>query len=182
MKDFEKAIEEAKAGMMPFECWEQLPGESAGAFAAFCAFRDLGAERNIRKAVKAYEKDKAKHSGKYNVWRNWSAQYRWQERAADFDRNIERLKLEELRKTIEAQGEMHRAVTGKMLDVVKKKLDLMDPAELTQGNVTEWAGMAIKAEREAGQFADANCLGVSVNRNSTLKQGELFFTPDFQGI
>jgi len=170
MKDFEKAIEEAKAGMMPFECWEQLPGESAGAFAAFRAFRDLGAERNIRRAVEI-----AKHGSKYSVWRNWSTQYRWKERAADYDRNIERLKQEELRKTIEAQGEMHRAVTGKMLEVVKKKLDLMDPAELTQGNVTEWAGMAIKAEREAAGL-------VAYNGKPEAKQGELNFTSDFQGV
>ena len=175
MKDFEKAIEEAKAGMMPFECWEQLPGESAGAFAAFRAFRDLGAERNIRLAVESYEKDKTKQKSKYNVWRNWAAQFRWKERAADFDRHIERLKQEELRKTIEAQGEQHRAVTGKILEVVKKKLDLMDPAELTQGNVTEWAGMAIKAEREAAGM-------VAVSGKPETKQGELNFTPDFQGL
>ena len=175
MKDFEKAIEEAKAGMMPFECWEQLPGESAGAFAAFRAFLDLGTERSIRLAVESYEKDKTKHRGKYNVWRNWAAQFRWKERAADYDRHIERLKQEELRKTIQAQGEMHRAVTGKMLEVVSKKLDLMDPAELTQGNVTEWAGMAIKAEREAAGL-------VTASGKPEVKQGELNFTPDFAGL
>jgi hypothetical protein len=75
---------------------------------------------------------------------------------------------------------MHRKVTGKMLNVVSKKLDMMNPEELTQGNVNEWAQTAIKAEREAGQFADTNCLGVSTSRNST--QGELNFVQDFQGL
>ena len=180
MTDFEKAIEEAKAGMMPFESWEQLPGESAGAFAAFRVFRDLGAERCIRKAVESAllrngEKDKTKHRSKYSVWRNWCSQYRWRERAADFDRHIERLKQEELRKTIEAQGEMHRRVTGKMLEVVSKKLDLMDPAELTQGNVTEWAGMAIRADREIAGLAASS-------GKPEAKQGELNFTSDFKGL
>ena len=182
MTDIDKAIEEAKADTLPYESWERLTGESSGAFAAFCAFRDCGLERNIRKAIETVEKDEAIRAKRYRVWRNWSTQFRWRERAGDFDRYTEKLKQAEFRKTIEAQGEMHRAVTGKMLDVVKKKLDTMNPAELSQGNLTEWVNTAIKAEREAGQFADANCLGVSTSRNSSLKQGELNFVPDFQGL
>jgi hypothetical protein len=73
------------------------------------------------------ENDRVKREKKYRVWRNWCSQFRWRERAADYDRYTEKLKQAELRKTIEAQGEVHRAVTGKMLSVVSKKLDLMDP-------------------------------------------------------
>jgi hypothetical protein len=175
MTDIEKAIEEAKADMLPFESWEQLPGESSGAFAAFCAFRDLGAERNIRKAVDSSVKDEIVRAKRYRVWRNWSTQFRWRERAADFDKYMEKLKQAELRKTIEAQGEMHRVVTGKMLDVVKKKLDTMNPTELTQGNLTEWVQTAIKAEREAAGL-------VSSIGKPEVKQGELNFTSDFQGL
>ena len=175
MTDMDKAIEEAKAAMLPFESWERLTGESSKAFAAFCSFRDFGPDRNIRKAVDGYEKDEGKREKRYRVWRNWCTQFRWKERAADFDRYLEKLKQEELRKTIEAQGEMHRAVTGKMLEVVKKKLDGMNPDELTQGNVTEWAAMAIRAEREAAGLV------VSGGRTEP-RQGELNFTPDFQGL
>jgi hypothetical protein len=173
MTDFDKAIDEAKAAVLPYESWERLKGESSLAFAAFCAFRDVGAERNIRKAVDSAEPCESKRESRYKVWRNWCTQFRWRERAADYDRYLEKLKQEELRKTIEAQGEKHRQVTGKMLDVVSKKLDLLDPAELTQGNVTEWVQTAIKAEREA-EFP--------TSRNSTLKQGELNFVSDFQGL
>jgi NADPH-dependent glutamate synthase beta subunit-like oxidoreductase len=175
MNDMDKAIEEAKADMLPFESWERLTGETSSAFAAFCAYRDCGAERNIRKAVESVEKDDVVRAKKYRVWRNWSTQFRWRERAADFDRYLERLKQEELRKTIEAQGEKHRQVTGKMLDVVSKKLDSMNPAELTQGNLTEWVQTAIKAEREAAGL-------VSPNGQPEVKQGELNFTTDFQGL
>jgi len=182
MTDIDKAIEEARAEALPFESWEKLPKETSLAFAAFCAFRDLGAERSIRKAVDSVENDYGKRDGRYRVWRNWSTLFRWKERATDFDRYIEKLKQAELRKTIEAQGEQHRKVTGKMLEVVSKKLDLKNPAELTQGNVTEWVETAIKTEREAGRFADANCPGVSAGQNSTPKQGELMFASDFQGL
>ena len=175
MTDMDKAIENVMADNLPFESWERLAGETSAAFAAFCAFRDLGAERNIRKAVESVEKDTAAQGKKYKVWRNWSTAYRWRERAGDYDKYIERLKQAELRKTIEAQGEQHRKVTGKMLDVVSKKLDLMNPAELSQGNLTEWVQTAIKAEREAAGL-------VANNGKPEIKQGELNFTSDFQGL
>jgi hypothetical protein len=175
MTDFDKAIEEAKSEALPFESWERLPGETSAAFAAFCAFRDCGAQRNIRRAVECAEKDTAAQAKKYRVWRNWCSQFRWRERAADFDRYLEKLKQAELRKTIEAQGEKHRQVTGKMLDVVSKKLDLMNPEELTQGAVAEWVQTAIRADREAAGLA-------MPDGGAQPKQGELNFTPDFQGL
>ena len=175
MTDFEKAIEEAKAEILPFESWERLPGESGAAYTAFCAYRDYGADRNIRKAVESFEKDETKREKRYRVWRNWSTQFRWRERASDYDRYTEKLKQTELRKTIEAQGEKHREVTGKMLDVVSKKLDTMNPEDLTQGNVTEWVATAIRAEREAAGL-------VTSSGKLEPKQGELSFTPDFQGL
>jgi hypothetical protein len=139
----------------------------------------LGADRNIRKAVetslKSGEKGTAIQAKKYNVWRNWCNQFRWRERAEDYDRYIEKLKQTELRKTIEAQGEKQRAVTGKMLDVVSKKLDLMNPADLSQGAVTEWVQTAVKAEREAAGL-------VASNGKPEARQGELNFVSEFQGL
>jgi hypothetical protein len=172
---FDKAIEEAKAEILPYESWERLTGESSPAYSAFRAFRDLGAERNIRKAVETVERNISLQAKKYNGWRNWAAKFRWRERAADYDRYIEKLKQAELRKTIEAQGEQHRQVTGKMLEVVKKKLDLMDANELTQSNLTEWVQTTVKAEREAAGL-------VANNGKPEVKQGELNFTSDFQGL
>jgi hypothetical protein len=176
MTDIDKAIEEAKAAVMPFESWERLTGESGAAYVAFCAFRDLGLERNIRRAVDSAEKDEAVRGKRYRVWRNWCSQYRWRDRAADYDRYMEKLKQTEKRKTIEAQEETHRAVTGKMLAVVSKKLDLMDPADLTQGTVTEWVETAIRAEREAAGLV------ASDGGKAEMKQGEINFTPEFKGL
>jgi hypothetical protein len=83
MTDMDKAIKEARAAVMPFESWERLPGESGPAYAAFCAYRDLGLERNIRKAIRkvvegqfhkvemADAKVEAAIVRKYRMWRNW---------------------------------------------------------------------------------------------------------------
>jgi hypothetical protein len=175
MTDIDKVIEEVKAETLPYESWERLTFETSMAYAAFIAFRDLGAGRNIRKAVETLEPNEGRWENRYRVFRNWSTQYRWRERAADYDKYLERLKQTELRKTIEAQGEKHRQVTGKMLDVVNKKLDTMNPADLSQTAVNEWVATAIKSEREAAGLVAANGKSVPI-------QGELNFVSDFQGL
>jgi hypothetical protein len=184
MTDMDKAIAEARAAVLPFESWERLPGESGLAYAAFCAFRDYGPERNIRKAAEGQFRKADGHDAKveaaiakkYRVWRNWCSQYRWRERAADYDNYTDKLKQAELRKAIEAQGEKHRTITGKMLMVVEKKLDLMDPADLAQGTVTEWVQTVIRAEREAAGLVAAN------SGKAEPKQGEINFAPEFEGL
>ena len=175
MTDIEKTIEEARKEMLPFNSWERLPKESSAAFAGFCVYRDLGFERNIKKAVESIEKDKRVRVRKYGTWRNWAVQFRWNERAADYDRYIESMKQTELRKTIEAQGERHRQITGKMLDVVEKKLDTMNPADLAQGTVTDWVQTAVKVEREIAGL-------ITSDGKTEPKQGELNFVSDFQGL
>jgi hypothetical protein len=208
--DIDKTIEEAKAAVLPFESWERLAGESGAAYAAFCAYRDYGPDRNIRKAAVRYadglefdgisggstkQRQGSKPSNsaqtvekRYGMWRGWAAQFRWRERAADYDRYLDRLKQTEMRKTIEEQGRAHRLVTGKMLEVVTKKLEMMNPADLAQGTVKEWVETAVRTDREIGQFADVHCPGVcgsraaGTGRNSAPSQVEINFTPEFEGL
>jgi hypothetical protein len=199
MTDMDKTLDEAQVAALPYESWERLPGESGIAYAAFCAYRDYGPDRNIRKACQFRKAELATESDgiggvgteqrqgskpsnsrqavekRYRMWRAWAAQFRWRERAADYDRYLDRLKQTEMRKTIEAQGELHRAVTKKMLLAVEKKLDQMNPADLTQGTVTEWVETAIRADRDAAGF-------VMPNSKSEPKQGEINFTPEFEGL
>jgi hypothetical protein len=175
MLDNEKIIDEVQAGTLPYRSWEQLPKETAEAFDAFCIFRDIKIERNIKTAVESVYADKKISNQKYNVWRNWAWKFKWRERAESYYRYLEQMKQEEIRKTIEAQGELHRQVAGKMLNVVSKKLDLMNPEELTQNNVSEWANTAVKIHREDGGL-------IATNGKQETKQGELNFVTDFQGL
>jgi hypothetical protein len=176
-KTIEDAWQQAAAGaMLPFESWERLRGESSAAYGAFCVYRDLGPERNIRKAVEAYEKDEGKSGKRYGMWRVWAAKFRWRERGTDYDRYLEGLKQTEVRKTVEDQGKVQRMVTGKMLQVVYKKLELMNPEDLTQGTVKEWVETAIRAERESAGLVATN------GSKSERQQGEINFTPEFNGL
>ena len=186
MRDIDKTIEEAKAGILPFESWERLTGESGAAYAAFRAYRDYGPERNIRRAVEtALAGDggeagtgKGKTEKRYRAWRGWAAQFRWRERAADYDQYLDRLKQTEMRKTIEERGEAHRKVTEKMLRMVDRKLEMMEPGELTQGAVVEWVRTAISTERDI--------LGIAAPKETREgrngKQLEIQFTPEFEGL
>jgi hypothetical protein len=180
MPDMDKVIDEAKSCLLPFESWERLAGESL-AYAAFCKYRDYGPDRNIRKAVETALTEKDGEAGmdrvekRYRMWRVWATQFRWRERAADYDRYLDRLKQTELRKTIEEQGKVHRMVTEKMLQVVTKKLEMMNPADLTQGTVKEWGETAIRTDREVAGL-------IAPNGKPEPKQGEINFTPEFEGL
>jgi hypothetical protein len=179
MRDIDKTIGEAKAEVLPFESWERLAGESGAAWAAFCSYRDYGPERNIRKAAEAARVGTDKSEKRYRMWRAWAARFRWRERAADYDLYLDRLKQTERRKTIEAREEVYRAATGKMLQVVQKKLDVMNPEDLSQTAVKEWVETAIRTEREIAGLA------VSPNdrrNNQGGRQLEIQFAPEFDGL
>ena len=186
MTDIKKTIDEAKADILPFESWGRLAGESGMAYAAFCAYRDYGPERNIHKAAETAlagsggeaGTEKGKVERRYRMWRAWAAQFRWRERAADYDQYLDRLKQTEMRKTIEERGEAHRKVTEKMLRMVDRKLEMMEPGELTQGAVVEWVRTAISTERDV--------LGIAAPKETKEgrngKQLEIQFTPEFEGL
>jgi hypothetical protein len=186
MPDIDKIIDEAKSCLLPFESWERLTGETSAAYAAFCVYRDYGPDRNIRRAVETALRGDGGKAGmekgnvekRYRMWRVWAAQFRWRERAADYDQYIDRLKQTEKRKTIEEQGKVHRIVTGKMLQVVTKKLDLMNPEDLTQGAVKEWVETAIRTEREIAGLTAAP----GERDGQGGKQLEIQFAPEFEGL
>ncbi|MBV5330350.1 MAG: hypothetical protein JZU65_22420 [Chlorobium sp.] len=168
--------ETVAAGMeavLPYESWERIPGESGQAFAAFCVFRDFGLDRNIRRAMTAAGISERR----YDVWRNWSTRFQWSRRAGAYDGYLDRLKRAEREKSIAAREEAYRAATEKMLAVVTKRLDLMDPAELAQGNVVEWLKGSVDLEREV-----LGVRGAEGERSGQPKQLEIKFTRDFDGL
>jgi hypothetical protein len=57
--------------------------------------------------------------------------------------------------------------------VVNKKLDMMNPADLPQGTVTEWVETAVKTEREIFGLAGGRERG---------KPGNITFMPEFEAL
>ena len=86
------------------------------------------------------------------------------------------MRQNEHRKTIEAQGEKHREVTGLMLDVAKKKLQTMKPDDLSTGGVVEFVQTAVKIQNDNANIITPN------GKTETAKQGEFNFVSDFKGL
>lgn len=74
--------------------WEQQPGESSEAYAAFRAYRDLGPDRSILKAYaqlrpKAGSRKAPAPANAPGSWKRWAQQWRWKERVEAYDRRME---------------------------------------------------------------------------------------------
>ena len=69
--------------------WERQPGESDRAWAAFQAYRDMGAGN--RSFNKTYQKrySKPSHAEAPQFFRNWAREHRWFERATAWDRHLD---------------------------------------------------------------------------------------------
>ncbi|MEW4569278.1 hypothetical protein AB1L88_15545 [Tautonia sp. JC769] len=69
------------------EPWGRQDGESERAFAAFLAYRDLGAERTV---CDAYRQSAGKPEAKQapGTWNKWAKDRRWKERALAWDRHL----------------------------------------------------------------------------------------------
>ena len=88
------------------KAWEQIEWESPQAYEAFCAYRDLGAARNVRAVGQKLGKSRA-------LMERWSSAHDWVGRAAEYDRYLENearraREAEHLRTITEFQGRQRR--------------------------------------------------------------------------
>ena len=127
--------------------WEQQAGESARAFGAFCAYRDLGPQRSLRTAAeKFYGRSSAAVSRQFQAW---SGTFKWVERASAWDQHLDaevRHAQEEARREM---GERHvkeaRALQSKALE----RLRTLRPEEMGPADVLRFFVEASKLERLA---------------------------------
>ncbi|MDC7228525.1 MAG: hypothetical protein PQJ61_17320 [Spirochaetales bacterium] len=154
------------------ESWLRQPGETNAAFHAFCIYRDYGGDRTIRKAITA----EGLPERRINIWRAWSNKYQWKRRSTDYDNHLEKIKREERETTFREREQQHLKVTGKMLDLVEKRLDRLDPEELSQGTLTDWVKTSVNIERQT--YDDT----IEDENKGKLKQLEISFFEEFDGI
>lgn len=159
-----------RASFIEEESWLRQPGETGGAFHAFCLYRDYGGDRSIRKVVEAA----GLPSRRVSIFQAWSKRHRWQRRCADYDNHLDGIRREEREKAFREREKRHLEVTGKMLDLVEKRLENLDPAELSQSTITDWVKTATGLERE--NFKDESEL------RGKRRQLEISFFEDFEGV
>ncbi len=102
--------------------WERQPGEAPKAWKAFVLFRDMGEERGVY-AVR----DKAGFPTSHLQLTKWAEAHRWMERAAAYDRWIDRKRqrahVEEVEAMARRQVQIGQALQGAGLEWVKDELD-----------------------------------------------------------
>jgi len=124
------------------ELWERQPGESTKAYAAFCVYRDLGTERSLEKAGQMLDKPRTRK------WLGeWSAKYKWVERAKAYDDYVEKLKRKEKEKAIKEMAERQARIAMAFQEKIIERLQSIDPAELTPTELARWFDVAAKIER-----------------------------------
>jgi hypothetical protein len=125
--------------------WEQQPGESARAFGAFCAYRDLGPRRSLRAAATAfYGRASAALERQLD---KWSRDFGWVERANAWDRHLDaearQAQEEARREMVERHLREARSLQGKAL----QRLQALTPEELGPAELLRYIVEAVKLER-----------------------------------
>ena len=84
---YETGTIQTKLSLAERPSWDRKPFESAKAFAAFCAFRDLGSDRSV---VGAYREIKGRPAAAQpsGQWKAWASDHQWEERAAAYDAHM----------------------------------------------------------------------------------------------
>lgn len=120
------------------EPWERKDGESAAAFAAFVAYRDLGPARSVTKMARQLEKSRS-------LLGRWSRKYAWVMRAAAYDREFVAEQQRARRDIAHRHAKLAQAFLGKAV----ARLQVLDPRELTPGELLRYFQVATEVERRA---------------------------------
>jgi hypothetical protein len=142
---------------------EQLPTESAKAYAAFVAYAEMGSQRSQEAVSQQLSKSR-------QIISRWSAQHRWQERVRQYDaavleehnaalrakrnQEIERLRQDALldAKTLRQLG---RGMSGKLGETIRN----MQPGDIEAKHVASLL-RTIAQSLEAATNIDAAALGI----------------------
>jgi len=112
--------------------WERMPGETDKAFTKFCEYRDMGSQRSLVKLRQLHKGEKGWTRGAIE---DLSNRWRWVARAAAWDNEQDRLRLE-------AQAK----VTSEMAE--RQARDGQDMQKLARGAMVKW----LKQDPETGQL------------------------------
>ncbi len=121
------------------EPWERREGESAQAFQAFAAYRDMGAQRSITKVAQKLGKSR-------ELIGRWSSSWNWRARADAWDDETDRLSREELKKGITEMRKNHVEIAKAMLVKAVKAMKNM-PEKMSPRDVATMVDVAAKLER-----------------------------------
>jgi hypothetical protein len=134
--------------MSSIESWEKQKDESPLAYAGFCAYRDYGPARNMKKVLRSIEQDEAVVKRRYRTWRNWATRHHWGTRASEYDVYLDKVRLAKRREAEEKLGEALIYTSKNILTKVDNKLDTMGNEELKQEYLSDLYKSVAQAARD----------------------------------
>jgi hypothetical protein len=138
--------------------WEQLPGESSKAYAAFCLYRDQGPQRSIEAASRAYHDRGLQHGEAAHAQRKrrasgqigrWAQRWNWSARARAWDEELERVRRQKQLEAVEEMAERHAKEALMLQNKAVERLRQLRPEELKPRDALTYLVEAAKLERLA---------------------------------
>lgn len=127
--------------------WDRRSGESTKAYRAFCAYRNLGTDRSLDRALDVVLADG--HKGVLSTFKRWSAKNDWVDRAAAWDVEVDRKARRQLEKDRVAAQKRHMEAGRALFNQGVLGLDKKEPVELTPKDVVTFIVEGIRIERQA---------------------------------
>lgn len=123
--------------------WEQQPGESAPAYQAFAAYRDMPAtERSVRAVAQKFDKSRT-------LIGRWSSNHKWVERVSAYDRHLEaQWQAEQFRARRKAAERHIRTAQLAQSKAAQRMLEL-NPADLSVTELVKLWELGVRVERDA---------------------------------
>lgn len=140
--------------------WLRQPGEGAKPYEAFSTYMLMGTERSQVKVAAELGKSR-------QLLSKWSAQWNWVERANAWDLEQERLARLDQMEAIRKMRKRHAALASSMLAKVAKRMEQMQPEELSPQDVKAFVDVASKLERisrgDVGEVVEERDGGAAIN-------------------
>src|SRR5260370_5769850 len=136
--------------------WEQLPGESAKAYAAFCLYRDLGPRRSLDEASRSYHRGRASSADgdtpsrrrrASGTMRRWADRWNWPARARAWDQECTRAHATEQIEALKEMTKRHLQEAKVLQNKAVLRLSQLQPEELKPRETLDYLIEATKLER-----------------------------------
>lgn len=121
--------------------WERQEGEGTKAFEAFTVYLNMGSERSVRAVARELGKSATLIS-------RWSSTYRWVERVAAHDDELQRKAHAEAVKKARKMADRHISIALKMQEKALEALAKMEPEEIDPKTLVSFIREATKLERD----------------------------------
>ena len=132
--------------------WERKPKESAPAYEAFSAYRDMGPERALRAVAQQLGKSRA-------LIERWSRNWGWQDRVRAYDDSIQRdAQAAAYKKAVKALEEMQTRHIKTAVLMQKKAVEALDNMSidlLSPRDIAQLIKEGLKLERDTREVDPA---------------------------